>query len=56
MAEILRLNPQAVRNWVDPGSLPAPRIGRRVRIKREVLEHVMERGLWLPAEDDRGEQ
>jgi excisionase family DNA binding protein len=34
VAEILKLNQQTVRNWIDSGFLPALRIGRRVRIKR----------------------
>src|SRR5436309_1341086 len=33
IAEILKLNPQTVRNWIDQGSLPAIRIGRRVRVR-----------------------
>jgi excisionase family DNA binding protein len=34
VAETLKLNQQTVRNWIDQGSLPALRVGRRVRIKR----------------------
>ena len=30
IAEILKLNPQTVRNWIADGSLPALRVGRRV--------------------------
>jgi len=32
LAERLRLNQQTLRNWIDQGSLPAVRIGRRVRV------------------------
>lgn len=34
VAEVLKLNQQTVRNWIDQGSLPALRVGRRVRIRR----------------------
>jgi len=34
MAAILRLNQQTIRNWIEAGTLPAIRIGRRVRIRR----------------------
>jgi len=33
-AEILKLNPQTIRNWIDAGKLPAVRIGCRVRVLR----------------------
>ncbi len=42
VAEILRLNPQTVRNWIDQGTLPAIRMGRRVRIKRSDFDRVVE--------------
>ena len=35
VAEILKLNQQTVRNWIEQGSMPALRVGRRVRIRRE---------------------
>ena len=38
VADLLKLNPQTVRNLIDSGELPAIRIGRRVRIQRSVLE------------------
>jgi len=44
VAEMLKLNQQTVRNWIDQGSLPALRVGRRVRIRRSDLERVLERG------------
>jgi excisionase family DNA binding protein len=43
VAEMLKLNQQTVRNWIDQGSLPALRVGRRVRIKRSDFERVLER-------------
>ena len=39
---MLKLNQQTVRNWIDQGSLPALRVGRRVRIKRSDFERVLE--------------
>ena len=42
-AEILKLNQQTVRNWIDQGSLPAHRVGRRVRIRRSDFERVLAR-------------
>ena len=44
VAEVLRLNQQTVRNWIDAGSLPAVRVGRRVRIKRSDLNRIVESG------------
>jgi excisionase family DNA binding protein len=44
VAELLKLNQQTVRNWIDQGSLPALRVGRRVRIRRSDLERVLEDG------------
>jgi excisionase family DNA binding protein len=41
VADILKLNQQTVRNWIDQGSLPAVRVGRRVRIKRSDFERVL---------------
>jgi len=38
VAELLKLNQQTVRNWLDAGRLPAVRVGRRVRIQRSALE------------------
>ncbi len=44
VAEMLKLNQQTVRNWIDQGSLPAVRVGRRVRIRRSDLERVLADG------------
>jgi len=44
VAELLKLNQQTVRNWIDQGSMPAIRIGRRVRIRRSDLERVLAQG------------
>ncbi len=41
---MLKLNQQTVRNWIDQGSLPALRVGRRVRIRRSDFERVLEEG------------
>jgi excisionase family DNA binding protein len=44
VAQMLKLNQQTVRNWIDQGSLPAVRVGRRVRIKRSDLEKILAEG------------
>jgi excisionase family DNA binding protein len=44
VAELLKLNQQTVRNWIDQGSLPAVRVGRRVRIKRSDFDRVLADG------------
>jgi excisionase family DNA binding protein len=44
VAELLKLNQQTVRNWIDQGSLPAVRVGRRVRIKRSDLQQILDEG------------
>jgi excisionase family DNA binding protein len=44
VATTLRLSQQTVRNWIDQGSLPAVRIGRRVRITRRDLQRVLDAG------------
>jgi excisionase family DNA binding protein len=42
VAATLKLNQQTVRNWIDQGSLPAVRVGRRVRIKRADFERILD--------------
>jgi excisionase family DNA binding protein len=57
VAEMLKLNQQTVRNWIDQGSLPALRVGRRVRIKRSDFDRVLERSYRpgvAPAEESPG--
>ena len=56
VAEMLKLNQQTVRNWIDQGSLPALRVGRRVRIKRSDFERVLARATRAatPARATRG--
>jgi excisionase family DNA binding protein len=44
VADLLKLNQQTVRNWIDQGSLRALRVGRRVRIMRSDLERMLEEG------------
>ena len=41
VAELLKINQQTVRNWIDRGELPAVRAGRRVRIRRSALDQVL---------------
>jgi excisionase family DNA binding protein len=45
VAELLKLNQQTIRPWIDRGKLPAARLGeRRVRIKRSDLEQLIQDG------------
>jgi excisionase family DNA binding protein len=44
VAATLKLNQQTVRNWIDQGSLPALRVGRRVRIRRSDFDRLIESG------------
>ena len=44
LAHRLRLNQQTVRNWIDQGSLPAVRIGRRVRVLNSDFERLVAGG------------
>jgi excisionase family DNA binding protein len=41
VADLLRLNPQTVRNYIDQGSLSAVRVGRRVRIRQSDLDRIL---------------
>ena len=50
VAEMLKLNQQTIRNWIDQGSLPALRVGRRVRIRRSDLERVLDEGYTTAAD------
>jgi excisionase family DNA binding protein len=51
VAELLKLNPQTVRNWIDQGSMPAVRMGRRVRIKRSDFDRVVAENTSGPVPD-----
>jgi excisionase family DNA binding protein len=45
VAELLKLNPQTVRNWIDRGERPAVRLGqRRLRIRRSDLDRLIDSG------------
>jgi excisionase family DNA binding protein len=41
VADLFKLNPQTLRNWIDRGELPCVRVGRRVRIRWEDMEAFM---------------
>lgn len=44
VAERLKLNQQTVWNWIDRGEPPAFHAGRRVRIRREDFDALIEAG------------
>jgi excisionase family DNA binding protein len=44
VAERLKLNQQTVRNWIDAGTLPAYRVGRRVRVSRADFDRLVDDG------------
>ena len=48
VAELLKLNQQTVRNWIDQGYLPALHVGRRVRIRRTDLDQLLEKSRIQP--------
>ena len=53
MAQLLKLNPQTVRNMIDRGDLPAIRVGaRRVRIERSDLDAFLAQGRRLTQRTD----
>jgi excisionase family DNA binding protein len=41
VAETLKLNQQTIRNWIVADSLPALRVGRRVRVLRRDLDQLL---------------
>jgi excisionase family DNA binding protein len=49
IAELLRLNQQTVRNWIDAGNLAAVRVGRRVRVRESDLDRFIAAGETAPA-------
>lgn len=49
MAAIVKLGRPAVRKWINPGTLPAVRIQRRVRVQRSVFHVVAHAGCSCPA-------
>jgi excisionase family DNA binding protein len=56
VAATLKLNQQTVRNWIDAGTLPALRVGRRVRIKRSDFERILEQSYsGAPTAEPRGQ-
>jgi excisionase family DNA binding protein len=56
VAATLKLNQQTVRNWIDQGSFPAVRIGRRVRIRRSDFERILAEAYTGVAPSDSGTQ
>jgi excisionase family DNA binding protein len=61
VADELQVTAQTIRNWIESGVLPAARIGRAFRIRREDVDALLDRAradssslatrrdLWAPA-------
>lgn len=49
VAAALKLNQQTIRNWIDAGTLPAVRLGRRVRILGSDFEALVATDYRSPA-------
>jgi excisionase family DNA binding protein len=43
VAEQFQVTAQTIRNWIDQGVLPAVRVGRAFRVRREDLDTLLER-------------
>ena len=55
IADMLKLNQQTIRNWIDAGDLAAVRLGaRRVRVRRSELERFIAAGETAPEPQRRG--
>jgi excisionase family DNA binding protein len=60
VAEEFQVTGQTIRNWIDHGALPAAKIGRSFRVRREDVEELLvraqadstslatRRDLWVP--------
>ena len=49
IADILKINPQTVRNWIDAGKIPHLRIGqRRVRVYRRDFDAFLRASEYTP--------
>jgi len=52
IAAELKLNQQTIRNWIDQGKLPALRMGRRVRVRREDFDALLAQSATVPERPD----
>ena len=43
VAEEFQVTAQTIRNWIESGTLPAARIGRAFRVRREDVDALLER-------------
>jgi excisionase family DNA binding protein len=43
VAEEFQVTAQTIRNWIDQGLLPALRVGRAFRVRREDVDELLER-------------
>ena len=54
--EIIPVSLPTVRSWIFQGKLPVVRIGRKVFIRREVLEKIEKEGLQFTIENPANKQ
>ena len=54
--EIIPVSLPTVRSWIFQGKLPVVRIGRKVFIRREVLEKIEKEGLQFTIENPTNKQ
>jgi excisionase family DNA binding protein len=43
VAALFQVTAQTIRNWIDHGALPAVRVGRAFRVRRDDVEALLER-------------
>jgi excisionase family DNA binding protein len=55
VAELLKLNQQTVRNWIDRGQLPAFRVGTRVRVRQSDIDAMIGAESTTSPEPDTGD-
>jgi excisionase family DNA binding protein len=45
-ARMLKVNPITIRRYIESGRLPAVRVGRGVRVRKEAVDQLIEEVVW----------